>query len=105
MKLTKAQEALIVRAGLNGTKIDCIAKRWKVSPSTVDRILSRRRAAGKEIKIKRGRPTRKSVLHDFRAVEVEGNLDPRQIDEICGHLFEEPFPYPEQLSAEKLPEK
>ncbi len=100
MKLTKPQEHQLVRDCAKGVKIDVLAQRFNISPRTVDRIISKHRAQGMAVVIKRGRP-RKVVLSDRMRVErIEP--DPSIVDETVKQLINTPFPYPAIASVERI---
>lgn len=97
MKLTISQERKIIHACTKGVKIDELASQFEVSPRTVDRIITKHRAQGTVITVKRGRP-RKPLPTD-RVVVERAEPDSAIVEEVVKELIRTPFPYPDRVSA------
>ena len=100
MKLNKSQERRLIHACAKGVKIDELARQFEVSPRTVDRIITKHRAQGTVITVKRGRP-RKPLPTD-RVVVERAEPDPAVVDEVVKELIRTPFPYPDRVSPDRV---
>jgi Homeodomain-like domain len=80
--LSAQEKFLVTKACRAGGTIEQVAKRFAISPSTVDRVLREKRDEGEEITLRRGRPLQTNI------------------DQLYRELRAVPFPYPAKLSVE-----
>lgn len=87
--------AAVTKAIRKGFTIDQIAKQLNVSASTIDRTVRRIKRKNTELKLIRGRPTKKRTIVAKYPICKSTIIDIGYVNKVCDFLLKEPFPFPQ----------